>query len=68
MHRRNFESIHVAKRSRIGWKYLEKRKNGGGINLRTPRFHGGIRKSPPRGPRSSPQAVLERGKEIRVKG
>jgi hypothetical protein len=27
MHQWNFESIHGVRRSRIGWKYLEKRKN-----------------------------------------
>jgi hypothetical protein len=31
MHQRNFESIHGAKRSRRGLKYLEKRKTDGGI-------------------------------------
>jgi hypothetical protein len=31
MHKRNFESILGAKRSRMGSNYLEKRKPGGGI-------------------------------------
>jgi hypothetical protein len=31
LHQRNFESIHGEKRMRIGWKYLEKGRTGGGI-------------------------------------
>jgi hypothetical protein len=31
MHQRNFKSIHGAMRSRMGSKYLEKRKTGGEI-------------------------------------
>jgi hypothetical protein len=35
MHKRNFESILGAKRSRMGSNYLEKRKPGGGGGLDT---------------------------------
>jgi hypothetical protein len=73
MHKRNFESILGAKRSRMGSNYLEKRKPGGGdrihrflgswIHPRTQRFHKGTMKSP-KGGLGAPSRLFMRSEII----